>query len=87
MWTCRNGGKISNNDIIRTYTTYASVDQFYFQVTSNLHMALQGKEFKQGYYRNINTISLCTPVLLSGNIQSKHVAAGEIFQTTILSEH
>jgi len=27
------------------------------------------------------------PVLLSGNVQSEHVAARESFQTTILSEH
>jgi len=27
------------------------------------------------------------PVLLSGNVQSEHVAAGEIFQTTILWEY
>jgi len=27
------------------------------------------------------------PVLLSGNVQSEHVAAGERVQTTILSEH
>jgi len=26
-------------------------------------------------------------VLLSGNVQSGHVASGEIVQTTILSEH
>jgi len=26
-------------------------------------------------------------VLLSGNVQSEHVVSGEIFQTTILSEH
>jgi len=26
-------------------------------------------------------------VLLSGNVQSEHVAAGEIVQTTVLSEH
>jgi len=26
-------------------------------------------------------------VLLSGNVQSKHVAAGDIFQTTILWEN
>jgi len=26
-------------------------------------------------------------VLHSGNVQSEHVAAGEIFQTTILSEY
>jgi len=26
-------------------------------------------------------------VLLSGNVQSEHVAAGEVVQTTILSDH
>jgi len=43
--------------------------------------------FKQRYYRNINLLSLCRPVLLSGNVQSEHVAVGESFQTTILSEN
>jgi len=42
--------------------------------------------FKQLYYRNINNLRLFRPVLLSGNVQSEHVAAGEKFQTTILSE-
>ena len=41
---------------------------------------------KQRYYRNTNILSLCRPVLISGNLQSEHVAAGELFQTTILSE-
>ena len=36
--------------------------------------------FKQRYYRNINTLSLCSPVLLSGNVQSDHVAAGKVFK-------
>jgi len=36
------------------------------------------------YYRNINTLRICRPVLLSGNVQSEHVAAGESVQTTIL---
>jgi len=34
---------------------------------------------KQRYYRNINTLRLCRPVLLSGNLQSEHVAAGKVF--------
>ena len=34
--------------------------------------------FKQRYYRNIYTLTLCRPVLLSGNVQSEHVAAGEM---------
>jgi len=47
-------------------------------------MSQQGKEFKQRYNRNINTLSLCRPVFLSGNVQSEQVAAGERVQTTIL---
>jgi len=42
--------------------------------------------FKQRYYPNINTLSLCRPVLLSGNVQSEYVDAVESFQTTILLE-
>jgi len=49
-------------------------------------MSQNWEVFKQRYYRNINTLSLCLPVLLSGNVQSEHVAAGEIVETTILSE-
>jgi len=52
-----------------------------------LNMSRKGKCFIQGYYRKINNLSLCRPVLLSGNVQSEHVAAGETFQTTILLEH
>jgi len=50
-------------------------------------MSQQCKEFKQLYYGNNNTVSLCRPVLRSGNIQSEHVAAVERVQTKILSEH
>jgi len=50
-------------------------------------MSQQGKGFKQRDYRNIYTLSLCRPVLLSGKVKSEHVAAGEIIQTTILSEY
>jgi len=50
-------------------------------------MSHQGIEFKQRYYRNLNTLSLGMPVLLSGNFQSELVAAGESFQTKILSEN
>jgi len=50
-------------------------------------MSQQGKRFKQRDYRNIYNLILCRPVLLSGNIQSEHFAAGERFHTTILSEH
>jgi len=49
-------------------------------------MSQQVKGFKQRYYRNLNNLSLCRPVLLSGKSQPEHVAAGESFQTTILSE-
>jgi len=50
-------------------------------------MPQQGMVFKQRYYQNMNNLSLCRAVLLSGNAQSGHVAARERFQTTILSEH
>jgi len=43
--------------------------------------------FKEQYYRNCNNLSICSPVLLSGKVQSEHVAAVENVQTTILSEH
>jgi len=49
-------------------------------------MSQQGKVYKQRYYRKLNNLSFWKPVLLSGNIQYEHVAAGESFQTTILSE-
>ena len=45
------------------------------------------KVFKQRYYRNLNNLGPCRPVLLSGNVQSEHVEAGEIVQTSVLSEH
>jgi len=48
-------------------------------------MSQQGKAFKQRYYLNLNTLSLCRPVLHSGNVQSEHVAAGKSVQITILS--
>ena len=48
-------------------------------------MSQQRKVFKQRYYRKVNILSYRRPVLLSGNIQSEHVAAGEIDQTKILS--
>ena len=50
-------------------------------------MSQQGKEFKQRFHQNINILSLCRAVLLSGNVQSEHVAAGESVQTMILSDH
>jgi len=50
-------------------------------------MSQQRKAFTQRYYRNINTLSFCRQVLLSGNVQSEHVAAGERDQTKILTEH
>jgi len=43
--------------------------------------------FKQRFYRIINTLRTCRPVLLSGNAQSEHVAEGESVVTKILSEH
>jgi len=49
-------------------------------------MSEQEKVFKQRYYRNFNTLCLCSPVLLSSNIQYEHVATLERVQTTILSE-
>jgi len=54
-----------------------SVGEGCFQVTSNLNMSQKWKSFKQRYYRNTNILSLCRTVLLSGNVQSEHVAAGE----------
>jgi len=50
-------------------------------------MSQEGKLFKQRYYWNIYTLTLCRPVLLSSDLQSEHVAAGERLQTTMLSEH
>jgi len=38
-------------------------------------MSQQGKGFKQRYYRVINTLSFCMPVLPSGIYQSEHVTA------------
>jgi len=35
---------------------------------------------KQRYYRNINNLRICRQVLLSGNFQSEHVAAWEVFK-------
>jgi len=49
-------------------------------------MSQQGKVFKQRYYRTFNNLSLCRPVLLTGNVQSERVAAGDRVQTKILSE-
>jgi len=43
-------------------------------------MSQEGKRFQQRYYRNINTLSLCRPLLHSGNVQSEHVALGESVQ-------
>jgi len=83
MWTCRSRGNGSNKDIIGKLTLEDSVGQSYFQVTPNVIMSLQGKGFKQRYNRNINNLSLCSPVLLSGNVQSEHVAAVESVQRTI----
>jgi len=46
-------------------------------------MSQQVEMFKQLYYRNVNVLSLCRAELLAGNVQSEHVAAGEIVQTKI----
>jgi len=54
---------------------------------SNLNMLQEGKEYKQRHYRNTNILRLCRPVLLSGNVQSEHVAAVVSVQATILSEY
>ena len=43
-------------------------------------MSQKGKCFNQRYYRNINTLSLCRPGLLSGTNQSEHVEAGKNFK-------
>jgi len=40
-------------------------------------MLQQGKVFKHRYYRIINNLSFCRRVLLSGNVQTEHVSAGE----------
>ena len=84
--TCPNRGKCSINHVIGTLTLQVSVGKCYIQVTSNLNMSQLGKCFKQQYYRKINTLSLCSPVLLSGNVQSEHVAEVKNIQKTILSE-
>jgi len=52
-----------------------------------MNMSQKGKINKQRFYRNINNLSQCRPVLLSANVQSEHVAAEESVQTRILSEH
>jgi len=46
-----------------------------------MNMSQQGKGFKQRYYRNLNALRLCRPLLLSGNVQSEHFAAGDSVQT------
>ena len=66
---------------------YDSVGQYYFQVTSNLNMSQQGKRFKQRYYGKFYNLRICSPGILSVNIQSEHVAAGKSVHTTKLSEH
>jgi len=50
-------------------------------------MSQQWKVFKQRYYGNLDTLSICRPVLHSGNVQSEHVAAVEFVQSAILLEH
>jgi len=48
-------------------------------------MSQQRKLFKERDYRNVNTLSICRPVLLSGNVQSEHVEAVRMVQRTNLS--
>ena len=43
-------------------------------------MSQQWKVFKQLYNLKVNNLSLCSAVLLSGNLQSEHVAAVEWVQ-------
>jgi len=43
-------------------------------------MSQQWKKFKQLYYRNLKILSSCSPLLLSGNVHSEHVAATEGFK-------
>ena len=43
-------------------------------------MSPQGKRCKQRFFGTLKNLSLCMPVLLSGNIQSEHVAAGKVFK-------
>jgi len=43
-------------------------------------MSQQCKGLKQRYYRNTKTLSLCRPVLLSGNVQSDYVATGKVLK-------
>ena len=70
----------------RNINTFRPCSQCYFQVTSNLNMSQKGEVFKQRFHRILNIIRLCRPELLSGNLQSEHVARGESVQTTILYE-
>ena len=43
-------------------------------------MSRKRKVFKQRYYRNLNNLSLCRPVLLSGNPNLNTSQEGEIFK-------
>jgi len=47
-------------------------------------MSERWKVFKQRFFHDINNLSICRPLLLSGNVESEDVAAGEIVETTIL---
>jgi len=80
-------GKLFKQRYYRNIKNLASVGPCYFQVTSNLNMSQHGEEFKQLYYRNNKNLRLCRPELLSGNLQSEHIATGVRIQTMILSEH
>jgi len=80
-------GKISKKRYYRNFKKLRLSRQGYNQVTSNLNMSQERKGFKQRHYRNNNDLGLCRTVLLSGNFQSEHVAAEEIVEETILSDH
>jgi len=46
-----------------------------------------GECFQTTILYDFFTLSLCRPVLLSGNVQSELAAAGESFKTKLLSDH
>ena len=68
------------NDIIGTLTFSGSVGQCYIQVTSYLNMSQLGKFSNNDSIVNLKILKFCRPVLLSGKVQSEHVAAGEGFK-------
>jgi len=46
----------------------------------------QTEHFKKRHYRNINSLSLYRPVLVSDNVQSEQVTTVEMVPRTIISE-